>query len=618
MESRVAVIVVFKEGSTDFNQWVASPTDIANTYISTPYFEHIILSDFWKAKESGLDFYSKSYSKDEKNTYFKYFFENSFFENFEGIEDQKKWALEKEFYTYSPAFEKNSSLGIADFSGEPLSENEIAIIKRFAKVFEQAYIRFLDLQKAEAQSRESQIEAALERVRSRTMGMQRSEELGDVAAVLFKELNQLVDNLWTCGFVLCEEGRNEDEWWLSDENGFIPAFYLPNVGDEAHANIYNAWKNGADYHTEQLEGEALQKHYDWLMNIPVAKKIFDEMMATGFELPTWQKLHCAFFKTGYLVIITQVPCPEEEIFKRFAQVFDLTYTRFLDLQLKEEQAVKLVEEKQRLEVTLSDLRATQAQLIQSEKMASLGELTAGIAHEIQNPLNFVNNFSEVSNELIDEMKEEFEKGDKEEAFAIAADIKQNLEKIHHHGQRADGIVKGMLQHSSSSSGEKEPTDLNLLADEYLRLAYHGLRAKDKMFNATLETHFDESIGKVNVLAQDMGRVLLNLISNAFYVVQKKKEQQPEGYKPTVTITTRKEGNKVLIAVKDNGNGIPDAIKEKIFQPFFTTKPTGQGTGLGLSLSYDIITKGHGGRLEVKSEEQKGSEFIIILPIDNTS
>jgi len=613
MESRVAVIVVFKEGSTDFNQWVASPTDIANTYISTPYFEHIILSDFWKAKESGLDFYSKSYSKDEKNKYFKYFFENSFFENFEGIEDQKKWALEKEFYTYSPAFEKNSSLGIADFSGEPLSENEIAIIKRFAKVFEQAYIRFLDLQKAEAQSRESQIEAALERVRSRTMGMQRSEELGDVAAVLFKELNRLVDNLWTCGFVLCEEGRNEDEWWLSDENGFIPAFYLPNIGDEAHANIYNAWKNGADYHTEQLEGEALQKHYDWLMNIPVAKKIFDEMMATGFELPTWQKLHCAFFKTGYLVIITQVPCPEEEIFKRFAQVFDLTYTRFLDLQLKEEQAVKLVEEKQRLEVTLSDLRATQAQLIQSEKMASLGELTAGIAHEIQNPLNFVNNFSEVSNELIDEMKEEFEKGDKEEAFAIAADIKQNLEKIHHHGQRADGIVKGMLQHSSSSSGEKEPTDLNLLADEYLRLAYHGLRAKDKMFNATLETHFDESIGKVNVLAQDMGRVLLNLISNAFYVVQKKKEQQPEGYKPTVTITTRKEGNKVLIAVKDNGNGIPDAIKEKIFQPFFTTKPTGQGTGLGLSLSYDIITKGHGGELNVETKEGEGTAFTIALP-----
>jgi signal transduction histidine kinase/ketosteroid isomerase-like protein len=497
----------------------------------------------------------------------------------------------------------------------PLSVNEQEILLRFTKEFERAYTRFLDLQKAEVQARESQIEAALERVRSRTMGMQRSEELGEVATVLFKELNRLVDNLWTCGFVLCEKDRNEDEWWLSDQNGFIPAFYLPNVGDEAHANIYNAWKNEADYHTEQLEGEPLKKHYEWLMNIPVAKKIFDEMMATGFELPAWQKLHCAFFKTGYLVIITQVPCQEEEIFKRFAQVFDLTYTRFLDLQFKEEQAVKLAEEKLRLEVTLSDLRATQTQLIQSEKMASLGELTAGIAHEIQNPLNFVNNFSEVSNELIDEMNEEIEKGDLEEAKAIAEDIKQNLEKINHHGKRADSIVKGMLQHSRASSGEKEPTDLNVLADEYLRLAYHGLRAKDKSFNATLETHFDESIGMVNVLAQDMGRVILNLITNAFYVVQEKKKQQPEGYEPTVTVTTRKEGNKVLILVKDNGNGIPEGIKEKIFQPFFTTKPTGQGTGLGLSMSYDIITKGHGGTLTVTSKTGEGTEFAISLPVE---
>ncbi len=269
-------------------------------------------------------------------------------------------------------------------------------------------------------------------------------------------------------------------------------------------------------------------------------------------------------------------------------------------------------QKLELEKTLNDLKATQAQLIQSEKMASLGELTAGIAHEIQNPLNFVNNFSEVSNELIDEMNEEIAKGDMEEAKAIAEDIKQNLIKINHHGKRADGIVKGMLQHSRTSSGEKEPTDLNALADEYLRLAYHGLRAKDKDFNATLETHFDETIGKVNVVAQDIGRVILNLITNAFYVVREKKEQQPEGYEATVTVTTKKEGNKVKIMVKDNGNGIPEAIREKIFQPFFTTKPTGQGTGLGLSLSYDIV-KAHGGELKVETKEEEGTEFTISLP-----
>ncbi len=202
----------------------------------------------------------------------------------------------------------------------------------------------------------------------------------------------------------------------------------------------------------------------------------------------------------------------------------------------------------------------------------------------------------------------------EEVKALADDIIQNLQKINHHGKRADGIVKGMLQHSRASSGEKEPTDLNVLADEYLRLAYHGLRAKDKSFNAKLETHFDDSIGKVNVLAQDMGRVILNLITNAFYVVQKKKEEQPDGYEPTVTVSTRKEGDKVLITVKDNGNGIPDAIKEKIFQPFFTTKPTGQGTGLGLSMSYDIITKGHGGEITIETMENEGSAFNIYLPL----
>ena len=281
-----------------------------------------------------------------------------------------------------------------------------------------------------------------------------------------------------------------------------------------------------------------------------------------------------------------------------------------NIQLEREVAKRTEE----LNNSLENLKATQTQLIQSEKMASLGELTAGIAHEIQNPLNFVNNFSEVSNELIDEMNEEIERKDFEEVKAIAKDIKQNLEKINHHGKRADSIVKGMLQHSRSSSGEKEPTDLNALADEYLRLAYHGLRAKDKSFNATLETHFDETIGKVNLVSQDIGRVILNLITNAFYVVQKKKEQHPEDYEPTVTVTTRKEGNNVQIAVKDNGDGIPGAIKEKIFQPFFTTKPTGQGTGLGLSMSYDIVTKGHGGELKVSTKEGEGTSFTIVLPL----
>ena len=269
--------------------------------------------------------------------------------------------------------------------------------------------------------------------------------------------------------------------------------------------------------------------------------------------------------------------------------------------------------KQKIEQAYDQLKSTQSQLIQSEKMASLGELTAGIAHEIQNPLNFVNNFAEVSNELIDEMNEELKKGDIEEAKAISSDIKQNLEKISHHGKRADAIVKGMLQHSSSGSGKKEPTNINALADEYLRLAYHGLRAKDKSFNATMKTEFDDTIGNINIIPQDIGRVILNLITNAFYVVNEKSKQNIPGYEPTVAVSTKKEGGKVLISVKDNGNGIPQKILDKIFQPFFTTKPTGQGTGLGLSLSYDIV-KAHGGELKVESEESQGTTFIIVLPI----
>jgi len=266
-----------------------------------------------------------------------------------------------------------------------------------------------------------------------------------------------------------------------------------------------------------------------------------------------------------------------------------------------------------LETTLTNLRHTQSQLVQSEKMASLGELTAGIAHEIQNPLNFVNNFSEVNTELIDELEQEAEKGNLGEIKAIAKDIKENEQKINHHGKRADAIVKGMLQHSRTSSGQKEPTNINALADEYLRLAYHGLKAKDRSFNATMKTDFDEGIGNINIIPQDIGRVILNLINNAFYAVSERKKQGSNGYEPTVTVCTKKIDDKIEIRVKDNGNGITQKVLDKIFQPFFTTKPTGQGTGLGLSLSYDIV-KAHGGELNVETREGEGSEFIIHLNI----
>ncbi|MBD0352155.1 MAG: hypothetical protein ICV65_13465, partial [Flavisolibacter sp.] len=277
-------------------------------------------------------------------------------------------------------------------------------------------------------------------------------------------------------------------------------------------------------------------------------------------------------------------------------------------------------QKAKAEQALEELKATQKQLIQSEKMASLGEVTAGIAHEIQNPLNFVNNFSEVSIELTEDLKQgplqQITGPARNEAEELVDDLTQNLQKITHHGKRADAIVKGMLQHSRKSSGQKEWTDINALADEYFRLSYHGQRAKDKFFSATLQTDFDNSIGKVEVVPQEMGRVLLNLFNNAFYAVSEKKRQLNGDYEPVVAVTTRREKDKIEIRVKDNGIGIPQAIEDKIFQPFFTTKPTGEGTGLGLSLSYDIITKGHGGELKVETQEGQGAEFIVSLLVQS--
>ena len=267
-----------------------------------------------------------------------------------------------------------------------------------------------------------------------------------------------------------------------------------------------------------------------------------------------------------------------------------------------------------LEKTLQELKSTQSQLIQSEKMASLGELTAGIAHEIQNPLNFVNNFSDVNTELIDEAGLEINNGNIDEVKTILNNVKENEQKINLHGKRADAIVKNMLQHSRSSSGSKEPTDINTLCNEYLRLSYHGLKAKDKSFNATMKTDFDESIGKTNIVPQEMGRVILNLINNAFYAVDEKKKKAADGYEPIVSVSTKKAKNKVEIKVKDNGSGIPQNVLDKIFHPFFTTKPTGQGTGLGLSLSYDIV-KAHGGEIKVETKDGEGTAFMIMLPIN---
>jgi two-component system, NtrC family, sensor kinase len=395
--------------------------------------------------------------------------------------------------------------------------------------------------------------------------------------------------------------------------------------------VYNIFTHPEFSGTKSLVYAALP-----LIAVSVVGDIFELAFPAFFK--TWDKVFdvASFFAFIWLVAMyityrKQKKALLAEKIKALEREKEFQITQTLKAKLEvdvAERTAELVKQKEELEKALEELKSAQAQLIQSEKMASLGELTAGIAHEIQNPLNFVNNFSEVSQELIDEMNQELESGDLEEVKAIALDIKQNLEKIHHHGSRADNIVKGMLLHSRTSMGEKTQTDINLLADEYLRLSYHGLRAKDKTFNAEFKTDLGTNLPKINIVPQDIGRVLLNLINNAFYAVNdQRKKNEDSDYKPSVTVSTaiNEKGNKVILKVADNGPGIPKQMKDKIFQPFFTTKPTGQGTGLGLSLSYDIV-KAHGGELKVESPAkegkglptlsngQAGTVFIVTLPI----
>jgi signal transduction histidine kinase/ligand-binding sensor domain-containing protein len=363
-------------------------------------------------------------------------------------------------------------------------------------------------------------------------------------------------------------------------------------------NYDNKWRNGGDnrfaYYFNLSPGSYIFRVKTYSANGTSSEKDISVIIS-----PPWWKTWWAYVIYGiclFALILTIDRAQRRRIIKR-----ERERTRDREIAQAKE-----------IEKAYSELKNTQTQLIQQEKMASLGELTAGIAHEIQNPLNFINNFSEVNKELIEEMQGELKTGNNKEAIAISNNIKENEDKISHHGKRADTIVKGMLQHSRSSSGVKEPTNINALADEYFRLAYYGIRAKDRDFNATMITEFDPAVGFINIIPQEIGRVLLNLFNNAFYVVDEKKKQRSAGYEPAVSVSTKRIDNKVEIRVKDNGNGIPQKVINKIFQPFFTTKPPGQGTGLGLSLSYDIV-KAHGGEIKVDTLEGAFTEFIITLP-----
>ncbi len=493
------------------------------------------------------------------------------------------------------------------FTNEIFSEDTLRILRKFNTVMGLTYRRYFELQEAEARELTAIKESSLDRVRAEIASMQTADDLNRITPLVWKELNTLGVPFFRCGVFIVDQEMQKVHAYLSTPSGeSLAALELEFDSLPLVKGVLKNWKKQEVY-IEKWNKEQFIEFAQPLLEqgqINSSKKY-----QGGLDAPEKLVLQMVPFKQGMLYVGSKNSLTHDQIatVESLAKAFSVAYTRYEDF--KELEAAK-----RRAEDTLTELKSTQTQLIQSEKMASLGELTAGIAHEIQNPLNFVNNFSELSEEMLEELEDEIKDNSDKVVIEIMTDLKQNLNKITNHGKRASNIVKGMLDHSRTGSGISELTDINKLADEYLRLSYHGLRAKDKTFNADFKSDLDDTIPKIEIVAQDIGRVILNLINNAFYAcTERSRRTSNKDYKPKVTVSTKKIGNTIEVQVKDNGSGIPEDIKDKIFQPFFTTKPTGSGTGLGLSLAYDIITKGHGGELKVDSKEGEFTKFTIVLP-----
>ena len=620
-----AGIQLFTENSKDSILWVASPGQIDSpSRVNLPYDEadftdNPIILDVWHAKETGEAIYNKTYTRDEKNRYFHYVFKhNDLVQIPQFLRDEIYKTLS---YTQAFVVEKHSGVIANSWSGEVFPPDEFDVFKRIAKVFEQAYIRFLDLQKAEASAKEAIRQAALDRVRAEIAAMRTVGDLQRITPIIWQELRILGIAFIRCGVFIMDDPAQQIHTFLSTPDGnAIASFHLDYAASPPMTDVVAHWHQNLPYtsHWNSTEFTAIADSLLQQEGVAARAQYLAGLPHEGIYP------HFLPFRQGMLYVGNTQGLTDEEMHtvQSVADAFATAYARYEDFN-------RLEAAKQQVDNTLVELKQTQQQLIQKEKLASLGELTAGIAHEIQNPLNFVNNFSEVSTELVSELKDELDRVtldrvDTTEAKAIADDLTKNLQKITLHGGRASAIVKGMLEHSRTSTGEKNLTDLNALAGEYLRLAYQGMRrlegrtpgnpVKDKHLHTELVTDLDADLPQVAVVAPEIGRVLLNLFNNAFYTVQQKQKTAPATYQPTVSVSTRQIDHHIEIRVEDNGIGIPDTVKDKIFQPFFTTKPTGEGTGLGLSLAYDIITKGHGGTLTVESTAGEGTTFIVKLPV----
>ena len=487
-----------------------------------------------------------------------------------------------------------------------LSEDELQIFRRFSSVLSLTYRRYLDLKEAEARTVEAIKQASLDRVRAEIASMRTCDDLNRITPIIWRELKTLGVPFFRCGvYIIYEKSERVNVYLTTPDGKSLGVLNLSFDTNEIISRTIDHWRNKLVYIAHWNKEDFI----NWTKSLINSGQVPNaETYQGAAEPPKSLDLHFVPFAQGMLYIGDVKPLAEDklDLVRTLAEAFSMAYARYEDFS-------NLEDAKNKIEVTLDELKAAQVQLIHSEKMASLGVLTAGIAHEIKNPLNFVNNFSELSRELIDDVKTELQNKNETEVIELLENLKQNLEKINQHGKRADSIVKGMLLHSRGNSGEKALVDVNELVDQDINLAYHGLRAQDKDFNITIEKDYDRSIEKINFVPQDISRVILNLVNNACYAANQKKRKSGNDFSPILKVSTKNLQGKVEIRIRDNGCGIPQPTRKNIFNPFFTTKPAGEGTGLGLSISYDIIVKQHKGELRFESEEGKFTEFIIILP-----
>ena len=564
-----------------------------------PYFDH----PWWKAIvaawQDRVPFMFFEGAGEEKKRFDAFFFTETDAKDLPEASKAMITALDRSFVSYA-----SMNHGMLEINTDaPLPDDKADILQRFAKVIDLTYTRFDDLQQAEARAREATQAAALDRVRAEIASMRTADDLQRITPLIWRELTTLGVPFFRCGVFIVDEPTETTQLFLTNPEGKALAALQLGFGDAPLVDATVAhWRRGAVY-TE--EWDAARMH-DWTQFLQGRGLIETSTRYLDAEAPPEHlALHFVPFEQGMLYVGSRAPLAAEAIdtVQALADAFAVAYARYEDFQ-------RLEAKKQEVEAALADLKAAQQQLVHAEKMASLGALTAGIAHEIKNPLNFINNFAALSRELADDLQDET---DPDEIQALLADLRTNAEKIEHHGKRADGIVRAMMQHARGGEGRREAVDLNALVAEYLDLAYHGKRAQTPDFNAEITKDLGDDVGEVEVVPQEIGRVLLNLIGNAFDAVYEQATRVNGQYAPAVVVSTRRAGDGVEIRVADNGPGIAEAVRAKIFEPFFTTKPTGSGTGLGLSLSYDIVTQGHGGTLTVESAPGEGAAFVVRLP-----